>query len=168
MFQNISSAELDINLDIVRYRCEGQSSPATTAFIHEASCGSLCEIWQWFLPSLDPLIPHMPIPCLSILSKNQRISMLGLDLDHSLEVVGSSTRQAGAITGPHGPRKASLGGHYRNDGKVQSTVTRKALSLAGRALSRACGEEKGTFILSTYCFLGSRLGFFHAQSLNFY
>lgn len=79
----------------------------------------------------------MPIPCLAILSKNQRrISLLGLGLDHSLEVAGSSTRQAGAITGPRGPRKASQGGLCRNDGKVQSTVTRKALSLAGRALSR--------------------------------
>lgn len=80
---------------------------------------------------LDPLIPSMPVPCLHVLSKNQRrISTLSLGLDHSLGVVESSVSQTGAITGPGGPGQAGHGGQCRNDGRGQSTVMRKGSSLA--------------------------------------
>lgn len=58
-------------------------------------------------PSLEPLIPYTSVPCLPVLVKNQRRSMLDLGLDHSLGVVGSSAKQAGVITGPRGPGQAS-------------------------------------------------------------
>lgn len=93
------------------------------------------------VPRLDPLIPYMPVPCLPVLVKNQRrMRMLDVGLDHSLGVVGSSARQAGVITGPHGPAQASAGGHCGNDGRGQPTVMRKGGCLARRTLRRACTE----------------------------
>lgn len=90
-------------------------------------------------PELLSLTPYRPVPCLPALYQNQRrISRLGLGLDHSLGVAGNSARRYGDITGPHGPGQASQGCLCRNDDRGQSTVMSEGLSLARRALRRAC------------------------------
>lgn len=82
---------------------------------------------------------------LACTSRSQRtISTVGLGLDHNLRVVGGSSGEAGAITGPHGPGQA---------GRL-SPVMREGLRLARRALSRAQRGGEGTVIISTSFFLG--------------
>nr|KAF6378797.1 hypothetical protein mMyoMyo1_009700 [Myotis myotis] len=99
----------------------GSGPPATTAFFVRPAV--VAQVKSGAGSQLPSLPPYMPVPCLPVLSQNQRrISTLGLGLDHSLGVAGSSSRQAGAITGPHGPGQASQGCLCRNDARGRSSV----------------------------------------------
>ena len=110
MFLEDFTAGLDIGVDIVRCRCEGLGSPTTAACIREADCGLLCEAWKRF----SALSPCLLDSCLLFFKNQRTISVLGLDLDHSLGTVGTTRLEVG-----WSHQQAHLGqghgGHCRKD-----------------------------------------------------